>query len=185
MATNLSDYNNSWYKDQIGAGRLKQFIWYYTNLLIFNNGLFPVSSIKVVLLRWFGATIGKSVLIKPSVNIKYPWKLVIGDHTWIGENVWIDNLADVSIGSHVCLSQGAFLLTGNHDFKSKTFDLMVKPIKLEDGVWIGAQAIVCPGVNCHHSSVLSVSSVATKDLEAYTIYQGNPAIPVKTRIISD
>ncbi|MDB5191411.1 MAG: wcaF [Segetibacter sp.] len=121
--------------------------------------------------------------MKPSVNIKYPWKLELGDYCWIGEKVWIDNLAPVIIGNNVCISQGAMLLCGNHDFTKSTFDLLVKPITLEDGVWIGAKSMVCPGVLCATHSILTVQSVATRNLSAYTIYQGNPALAVKKRIV--
>ena len=133
------------------------------------------------LLKAFGAKVGVGVVIKPSVSIKYPCILSIGNHVWIGENVWIDNLTDVTIGSHVCLSQGVMLLTGNHNYTKPTFDLMVGKIILEDGVWLGALSVVCPGVTCGSHSVLSVGSVATKDLEAYGIYQGNPAMKVRER----
>jgi len=119
-----------------------------------------------------------------SVNIKYPWKLKIGDHCWIGEKVWIDNLDEVTIGNHVCISQGAFLICGNHNYKSSTFDLQVKPITLESGSWIGAKSIVGPGVTVANHAVLSLGSIATKDLEAYGIYRGNPAVKIKTRTIT-
>jgi putative colanic acid biosynthesis acetyltransferase WcaF len=114
-------------------------------------------------------------MIKPHVTIKYPWFLTIGNYTWIGENVWIDNLAQVDIGAHACLSQGALLLTGNHDYRQPAFDLVLRPIRLEEGVWIGARAIVCPGVTCRSHAVLSVGAVATADLEPYSVYAGNPA----------
>lgn len=136
-----------------------------------------------MILSAFGAKIGKGVMIKPYVNIKYPWRLIIGDHCWIGENVWIDNLVNVELGPNVCLSQGAMLLTGNHNYKKSTFDLIVGDIKLAQGVWIGAQAVVCPGVQCHEHSILTVGSVATGNMEAFGIYQGNPAKMVKKRII--
>jgi len=142
------------------------------------------SSFKIKLLKYFGAKVGQSVVIKPDVNIKYPWFLDIGDHVWIGENVWIDNLAKVTIGSNVVLSQGAYLLTGSHDYKKEAFDLILGEIILEEGVWIGAKATVCPGVTCYSHSVLAVGSVATKDLEAYGIYQGNPAVMKRERLIS-
>jgi putative colanic acid biosynthesis acetyltransferase WcaF len=178
-------YNNDWYKKEIGAGKLKQLIWYFTNVLFFINPMNPGSSLKKFLLRLFGASIGKGVVIKPGVNIKYPWKLSIGDYSWIGEKVWIDNLAFVRVGSHVCISQGAMLLTGNHNYSKTTFDLIVKGITLEDGVWIGALSLVCPGIYCKNHAVLAALSVATKDLEPFTIYQGNPALPVRQRIISE
>jgi putative colanic acid biosynthesis acetyltransferase WcaF len=179
--TDLSTYNNDWYKP--GASGLKRMLWYFTNIIFFKSGLFPINGLKTFLLRSFGAKIGKGLILKPVVNIKYPWKLRIGDHCWIGENVWIDNLAFVSLGDHVCLSQNAMLLTGNHDYKKSTFDLMIGEIVLENGVWIGAHAIVSPGVNCFSHSVLAVNSVATKDLDAYGIYQGNPAQKIKERDI--
>jgi putative colanic acid biosynthesis acetyltransferase WcaF len=176
-------YNNDWYASRIGATRSQQIIWYFFNVLFFINPLNPSSSLKKWILKLFGAKIGKGVVIKPGVNIKYPWKLVIGDHSWIGEKVWIDNLAHVVIGSSVCISQGAMLLTGNHNYSAREFDLMVLPITLENGVWIGSKSVVCPGVVCKSHAVLAVLSVATKDLEPYTIYQGNPAAPVKPRVI--
>lgn len=181
--TDLSVYNNDWFRKEIGAGTFKRLCWYFTNIFFFITPLNPSSGLKSRLLRMFGARIGKGVVIKPAVNIKYPWKLTIGDNSWIGEKVWIDNLAEVYIGANACLSQGAMLLTGNHDYSRPTFDLMVKPIRLEDGVWIGAKALVCPGIHCQSHAVLAAMSVATKDLEPYTIYQGNPAVAVRQRVI--
>lgn len=183
QATDLSAYSNNWYKAEIGASAIKRGAWYLINVCFFINPLNPFSSLKRALLRWFGGKIGKGVIIKPAVNIKYPWKLTIGDHSWIGEKVWIDNLANVTIGNNVCISQGAMLLTGNHDYTKSTFDLMVAGIVLENGVWIGAKALVCPGVYVESHAVLSAMSVASKRLSAYTIYQGNPAVPVRERII--
>ncbi len=180
--TDLSRYSNHWYKP--GGGFIGRGLWYMTNLVFFNS-YFPLSAIRVLLLRIFGAKVGKGVIIKPSVNIKYPWHLEIGDHVWLGEDVWIDNLAHVKIGNHVCISQGAMLLTGNHDYKKSTFDLKIDKIILEDGVWIGAQALVAPGITCKSHSVLSVKSVAVTDLEPYSIYHGNPAEKVRERVIGE
>jgi len=183
MKTDLSRFDNSWFKP--GTSALKLTLWYYCNSWIFNSYFLPVSGIKCQLLRMFGAKIGKGVIIKPKVNIKYPWKLEIGNHVWIGEEVWIDNLDRVRIGDNCCLSQGALLLCGNHNYKLETFDLITREIQLEDGVWIGAKSVVCPGVTCRSHSVLAVGSVSTCDMEAYTIYQGNPAIEKKKRIIGE
>ena len=135
------------------------------------------------LLRLFGAQIGKHVLIKPSINIKYPWKLKIGDYSMLGENVWIDNLDDVVIGNNVCISQGAIILSGNHNYKRISFDLLLGKIILEDGVWIGAKAIVCQNVTCKSHSVLTVNSTATENMEPYSIYQGCPAKKIRDRRI--
>ena len=178
--TDLAQFNNDWY--DTGAGAVKRLLWYFTNA-IWLNSAFPVSWLKIFFLRLFGAKIGDGVLIKPYVNIKYPWKLIVGNNVWIGENVWIDNLANVSIGNNVCLSQGAMLLCGNHNYKKASFDLMIGEIVLEEGVWVGSKSVVCPGVICKSHSVLSVASVAVKNLDAYSIYQGNPAQKTKERVI--
>lgn len=143
----------------------------------------PSSGLKVFWLKAFGAQIGTGVVIKPGVNIKYPWNLTIGDHCWIGEGVWIDNLDQVSIGNHVCISQGAFLLCGNHNYKISTFDLMIAPIVLKEGSWVGAKSIVGPGVTLESHAVLALGSVASSNLESYGIYRGNPAMLVKKRNI--
>jgi len=180
LSTDLSTYNNSWYKP---GTAIKRVGWFITQIVFFRNAFLPFYGFKVFLLRLFGAKIGKGVVIKPGVRVKYPWFLEVGDFSWIGENVWIDNLTKVSLGSHVCLSQGALLLCGNHDFKSVSFDLDVRPIILENGVWIGAQGIVVGGVTGYSHAVLTAGSVATKDLEAYSIYQGNPALKIRNREI--
>jgi putative colanic acid biosynthesis acetyltransferase WcaF len=182
MSVDLSKYDNNWYKP---GSAFKRLAWHYTNEIFFKSGIFPFYCIKVFLLKLFGAKIGRGVLIKPCVNIKYPWFLEVGNHTWIGEDVWIDNLAIVRIGSNVCLSQGAYLLTGNHDYKRVAFDLLVKPIIIEDGAWIGAKSIVCPGVICKTQAVLSAGSVLSKDMEAFGVYRGNPAAKVGERKIED
>jgi len=180
--TNLSIYNNAPFHP--GGNALKRVLWYYVNILFFKSALLPSSSLKVFLLRLFGAGVGKGVVIKPGVNIKYPWNLNIGDHSWIGENVWIDSLVNITLGNNVCLSQGALLLTGSHNYKKPTFNLITLPIVLEDGVWICAGAIVNPGVVAASHAVLTSGSVATKNMEAYTIYQGNPAVKVRSRAIN-
>ncbi len=180
MQTDLSKYNNSWYNT--GAGSLKRIFWFYTSAVFFQSNFFPIVGLKVFLLKLFGAKIGKGVMIKPSVNIKYPWNLTIKDYAWIGEDVWIDSLVPVSIGVSACISQGAYVLTGNHNYTLTTFDLIVKEVIIEDGAWIGAKSVVCPGVVCKSHSVLAVGSVATKNLDAYCIYQGNPAVKVKERV---
>jgi putative colanic acid biosynthesis acetyltransferase WcaF len=180
MKTNLSNFKNIHYNP---GSTLKIVIWYFCNRLFLNTNIPYPSALKVSLLKLFGSKIGEGVVIKPKVNVKYPWFLEIGNYVWIGEQVWIDNLAQVKIGDNVCISQGAMLLCGNHDYKKSTFDLILGKITLQDGVWIGAKSVVCPGVVCESHSILSVNSVANKTLDAYTIYQGNPAIEIRKRII--
>ena len=180
--TDLSNYSNHPYNP--GGNALKKVLWFYTNAIFLKTSLVPVSAFKVFLLRLFGAKVGKNVNIKPCINIKYPWLLAVGDNTWLGEDVWIDNLAMVTIGSNACVSQGALLLTGSHNYKKTSFNLITGSITLQDGVWIGAKAVVNQGITAHTHAVLSTGSIATKDLEAYSIYQGNPAVKIRERVIS-
>lgn len=179
--TDLSQYRND---DYHPGPALKRGLWYLTSMVFFQTAIPWPSAMKRTLLRAFGARVGRGVVIKPVVQIKYPWFLTVGDHVWLGERVWIDNLAEVTIGSHACLSQGAMLLTGNHNYTRPTFDLMTRPIHVADGAWIGAKAVVCPGVRVGSHAVLTVGSVAIRDLEEYGIHSGHPAAKTATRRIS-
>lgn len=178
MTADLSQFNTGTYK---AGPKWKVAVWYFFNYFIFNSAFPWPYGVKTFLLRLFGAHIGKGLVIKTKVRIKNPWRLSIGDHCWIGESVWIDNLENIEMGNHVCLSQGAMLLTGNHDYTKPDFPYRLGGIKLEDGVWIGAQSVVCPGVVCQSHAILTVNSVATKNLEAFRIYSGNPAVFIRTR----
>ena len=166
-----------------GAGAVREFLWLLVGLGLFQ--LFPLklSALKCWVLRCFGARVGRGVVIKPNVKITFPWKLVIGDHVWLGEECWLLNLAPITIEDNVCISQRAFLCTGNHDYKSPSFDLITKPIHVKEGAWIGAAAFVGPGFTIGTHAVLAAGSVATADLEGFTIYQGNPAAKVRERIL--
>lgn len=180
QTVSLKNFNNKWYKP---GSTWKRIIWYIVAMFIFETPLpFPYS-LKRFLLRLFGAKIGKNVVIKPMVKIKYPWFLTVGDYSWIGEYVWIDNLASVKIGNNVCISQGCYIVTGNHNYKSETFDLMLGPIIIEDGAWLGAKSIILPNSIISSHCVISAGSIVKGKTLPYTIYQGNPAYPVKTREI--
>ncbi|MGY8888393.1 MAG: WcaF family extracellular polysaccharide biosynthesis acetyltransferase [Flavobacteriales bacterium] len=178
--TELKEFDNTSYQP---GSMAKRSLWYVVNVLFFNTSVPFPNSLKRMLLRIFGAKIGMGVILKPKVNIKYPWMLGVGNHSWIGEGVWIDNLGHVEIGANCCLSQGVMLLCGNHNFSVSGFDLTVKEITLEEGVWLGAKSTVTQGVTCYSHSVLTVGSVASKNLEAYSINRGNPAEKIKSRVI--
>lgn len=140
----LSKFNNSTYSR--GVPKWQEILWWVCRSLFFAPW-FPIPSpIKVAVLRLFGAKIGTGVVIRSRVNITMPWRLEIGDHVWIGDEVFILSLDCVRIGNHVCISQRAFLCTGNHDFKSEEFDLITAPIEIGDSCWVGACAFVGPGV---------------------------------------
>lgn len=163
-----------------GRPALIELLWIVIQALFVKSWL-PGSLHRRALLRLFGAKIGRGVTVKPGVRIKFPWRLNVGDHSWLGEDVWIDNLGDVTVGKSCCLSQGAYLCTGNHDWTSPGFDLIVKPITIEDGAWIGARAAIAPNVRIGKGAILGMGSVATRDVEAWTINQGVPARAVGLR----
>ena len=133
------DLQNFGQNKEISGGNnfFKKILWFYVSALFFQSNFFPVSKLKVFLLRLFGAKVGKGVNIKPMVYIKFPWRLEIGSHVWIGEKVWIANEALVKIGSHVCISHECLIMTGGHNFKKKYVDMCANPITIEDGVWLG------------------------------------------------
>ncbi len=179
---NLSQFTNTNFLH--GRSKILRLFWMIVSIVFFESMVPYPYSLKVKLLKLFGARVGHGLILKPSVKIKQPWCLEINDHCWIGEGVWIDNLVLVKLGSHVCLSQGSFLFTGNHNYKITSFNLITDEIYLEDGVWIGAKAIVGPGVRCFSHAILTAGSTTFSNLEGYGIYQGNPAVLKRKRNVS-
>lgn len=179
MTVRLRDYDRRGYDP--GGGRLSRAIWYVLNALLMRSSI-PGSGFRRLLLRAFGATIGERVVLKPRVNVKYPWHLSIGDDAWIGEDVWIDNLTKVTIERDVCVSQQAYLLTGNHDYTDPCFGLITEPIQVGRGAWIGARATVCPGTIVAEHAIVTVGSVLNGSTEPYGVYRGNPAVRIRERV---
>ena len=142
---------------------------------------FPGTYWRKFILRIFGARIGKGGKIKNNIKISEPWNLSIGDHCWIGENVWIDNLASVKIGNRVCISQGVYLCTGNHNYKKDLFNLILEKIVIEDDCWIAAKSIIAPGSILKKGSVSFLGSVVSGILKEDGIYKGNPAKLLKSK----
>jgi putative colanic acid biosynthesis acetyltransferase WcaF len=156
----LQDYNSGNF--ETGRGPITRVVWYFTSLLIFESGWVPVSGLKCTLLRFFGAKIGRGVVIKPNVRIKFPWKLSIGNHSWIGQEVWIDNLDEVDIGDNCCISQGAYFCTGSHDHRSETFDLLTGPITVHSNAWVTARCILLAGSIVEEGETLSAGTCRKK-----------------------
>ena len=178
MTVRLDTFDNRWFAR--GRSAWIEAVWLAVQAALVSSRL-PGSAHRRWLLRLFGARIGTGVTIKPGVRVKFPWKLVVGDHTWLGEEVWIDNLERVEIGANCCLSQGAYLCTGSHDWNVSGFDLITRPIEIGDCAWIAAKSMVAPGVTIGEGAVLAMGSAATQDLEAWTIYQGVPAHAIRLR----
>jgi len=146
-----------------GAGRIKEILWYIIKVLFFLTALPYPSSFKVWLLKSFGAKVGNGVVLKPRINIHFPWKLVIGNHVWIGEEAFLLNFEMLSIGNNVCISQRSFLCGGNHDFRNLEMPFRNGPITLKDGCWVGACCFIGPNVTIGEDTVITVGSVVTSD----------------------
>lgn len=177
----LDQYTLGSYTPRASYG--KQVLWYFLGSPLVRSHWLPFSAFKVWLLRCFGATIGQGVRIKPNVQVKFPWQLTVGDYVWLGENVWLDNVAPIILESHVCLSQGVYLCTGNHDWSQPSFQLIAAGIHIQQGSWIAAQAVIGPGVTVGRGAVLCLGSVTGRSLQPMTIYAGNPAQPIKKRVM--
>ena len=177
----LSIYDNSDFDR--GAPRWKEAAWIFVRCLFFQNPLPWPSGLRVALLRAFGATIGDGVVMRANVNISFPWRLSIGDHVWIGEDVGILSLAQVTIESNVCISQRAYLCTGSHNFRREDFKLKVAPITVRAGSWIAAAAFIAPGVEIGSGAVVSAGSVVFESVPANAFARGNPAVVEKAEIL--
>ena len=140
------------------------------------NSFLPGSKWRTIILKSFGAKIGKSVRFNPGLKIKMPWKLYIGDNSWIGEETWIDNIAQVNISENVCISQGVYLCTGNHDFKKSSFELTCRPINIESHVWVGAKSIIGPGYTIGQGSVITIGSIVKKNIPPDCIFKNNKCL---------
>jgi putative colanic acid biosynthesis acetyltransferase WcaF len=162
-----------------GVPRWKEFLWMLLRSTLFLTAFPFPSGIKVAVLRWFGAKIGRRVVIRSLVNISFPWRLEIGDDVWIGDGVWILSLAKVCLESNVCISQRSYLCTGSHDYRRETFNLITKPIRIKEQSWVAAGAFVGPGVEVGPRSVVSAGSVVRDRVEPDTIVGGNPAQVLK------
>jgi len=170
---NLAIYDNSDFDR--GAPRWKEALWVATRCLFFQNPLPWPSALRAGLLRAFGARIGAGAVIRANVNISHPWRLALGDHVWIGEDVGILSLAQVTIGSNVCISQRAYLCTGSHDFRREDFKLKVAPITVRDGSWIAAMSFIAPGVEIGSGALVAAGSVVFRDVAPGSLVRGNPA----------
>ncbi|MFO0944505.1 MAG: putative colanic acid biosynthesis acetyltransferase [Planctomycetota bacterium] len=168
-----------------GASKATELAWLLVRKWFFENSVLPINKPRRALLARFGAKIGVGAVIKPRVRIHLPWRLTMGDHVWLGEESYILNLAPVTIGNNVCISQRAFLCTGSHDWSDPAFRLLTKPITIEDGAWVSADVFVGPGVTIGRNAVATAGSVVLHDLPPQMICSGNPCVPVKPRVIRE
>ncbi|AEV75392.1 hypothetical protein MycrhN_4911 [Mycolicibacterium rhodesiae NBB3] len=146
-----------------GRGPLTQILWFAVSGLILAHWWCP-NAVRCTVLRWFGAEIGPGTLIRHRVRIHWPWKLVIGANTWVGEGAWILNLEPVTIGDDVCISQEALLCTGSHDRRSPTFEFDNAPIRVGDGAWIAVRATVLRGTSIGCNAVVGATALVASDV---------------------
>lgn len=169
----LDQFDNSSF--QRGAPRWKESAWMVVKIVFFLSAVPWPSSFKALLLRMFGAKIGSGLVIRPRVNITFPWRFECGSQVWIGEETLILSLAQVTLGSHVCLSQRVFLCTGSHVFHSESFDLTTAPICVGDHTWIAAGAFVGPGVRVGMGCRVAALTRIVSDVPDGSHAEGNPA----------
>lgn len=179
----LSTYDNGWYAP--GRSLAWRAAWLFIGQPLFRTSMLPSSRLRVALLRLFGARIGKGVVIHSEVCVKYPWHLQVGDHCWIGERAWIDNLTTVRLGTSVCISQGCYICTGNHDWADPSFGLMVRPVELHDGAWAGARSILLPGTVLEEGAIAGAGSVVSQSIPTFEVYSGNPAVFTRRRHVRE
>ena len=156
-------------------------LWWLIRAIFFSTSPQFLYGWRRWLLKLFGAKIGNGVLIRPSVRITYPWKLIIGDNAWIGDHAEIYNLSQIIIGNNAVVSQGCYLCAGTHDYKQLDFPQVSREIVIEDEVWLAAQVFVMPGVNVGRGAVVGARSMVTKNVRPAMICLGTPAIEVSER----
>lgn len=176
---NLENYNQSDYSR--GKSTLIILLWWIIQATIFRFSLHNMYEFRAVLLRMFGAKIGKNTKIRSSSRFTYPWKVCIGDYSWIGDDVQFYSLDKINIGSNVVVSQKTYLCTGSHDISKETFNLITKPINIETNSWIAADCFIHPGVTIASGSVIAARSTVLKSTESNFIYAGNPAKKIKLK----
>lgn len=151
-----------------GRPRIVQALWFASLNLVFVKWWCP-SRLRVALLRAFGATVGTGVLIRHRVRVHWPWKLRLGDHVWVGEDVWIMNLEPLEVGSDTCLSQGARVICGSHDRRSPTFEFDNGPITIGRGVWVAAGCTVLRGSVIGDGAVLAAGTVVSGRVDPFAL----------------
>lgn len=152
-------------------------LWWLVQAIVFPLTLHSMHGVRIAVLRWFGARIGQGVMIRPTARFTYPWKVTIGDYSWIGDDVVLYSLDQIAIGSHCVISQRSYLCTGSHDIADPAFSLQTAPIQIGNGAWIATDCFVAPGVIIGANAVIGVRSNVMKDMPAQQVCWGNPCKP--------
>ncbi|OOC59302.1 colanic acid biosynthesis acetyltransferase WcaF [Paenibacillus ihbetae] len=156
-------------------------LWWLIQGSLFRFSLHPMYRWRNFLLRLFGAHIGKGVRIRSTAKFTYPWKVAIGDYSWVGDDVEFYSLDHIDVGQHCVVSQHCYLCTGTHDIQDPRFGLITKPIKIKDGAWIASDTFVYPGIVIGTMSVVAARSTVTRDVPSNEVHAGSPARFIKYR----
>ncbi|MCK6259018.1 WcaF family extracellular polysaccharide biosynthesis acetyltransferase [Fictibacillus sp. KIGAM418] len=176
---NLSKYNQSWYRR--GKPTVIILLWWFIQGTIFRYSIHNMYTWRNQLLRLFGARIGMGVKIRASAKFTYPWKVSIGNNSWIGDNVEFYSLDNIDIGNNCVVSQNTYLCTGSHEIEDPYFGLVTKPINIKDGAWVASDVFVHPGVIINEMAVVAARSTVLKEIPMNEIHAGTPTKFVKKR----
>jgi putative colanic acid biosynthesis acetyltransferase WcaF len=176
-------FDLSQYSPSFDRGRPQWFIllWWLVEAIVFPLTPHNFNSIRASLLRLFGAKIGKGVVIRSSVRVLYPWKVEIGDYSWLGDEVYLYSVNNIKIGNHTVVSQKCYLCTGSHDMNDLYFGLITAPITIGNGVWVASDCFIAPGVKIGANTVVGARSSVFKSLPAEYVAWGNPCKPRQVR----
>lgn len=178
----LSRYDQSDFERGRPGGVI--LLWWLVQAVVFPLSPHFANGVRVWLLRCFGAKIGRGVVIRPTARVTYPWKLAIGDRSWIGDDVVLYSLAPITLGQHCVVSQKSYLCTGSHDVESPAFDLVTAPIVVGNGAWVATDCFVAPGVTVGANTVVGARSSVFRDLPPGYVCVGSPCKPVRLREIA-
>ncbi len=165
-----------------GKSKIIVQIWWMIQNTLFSWSPQVLYGWRRLLLRAFGAKIGKNVLIRSTVKITYPWNVEIGDFSWIGEDCVLYSLGKITIGAHVAIAHKVYLNTGGHEYQKKTFDIFAKPLIIEDECWVTNDVYIAPGVRIGKGSVIGARSAVLQDIPSGKVCVGTPAKPIKNRL---
>jgi putative colanic acid biosynthesis acetyltransferase WcaF len=175
-------YDQAWFN----RGRPSWYIllWWLVQAILFPLTPHFLHGVRRGLLRLFGARIGEGVLIRPTARFTYPWKIEIGDYSWIGDDVVLYSLDQIFIGQHSVISQESYLCTGTHNIHDPAFGLITAPIMIGNGVWVGADCFIGAGVQVGANSVIGARSSVFKNLPAGMVCWGTPCQPQYPRTMN-
>ncbi|MGY6529650.1 MAG: WcaF family extracellular polysaccharide biosynthesis acetyltransferase [Cyanobacterium sp.] len=150
------------------------FLWWIVEAIVFSLTPHPFNGVRRTLLKLFGAKIGKGVVIRSSARFLYPWKVTIGDYSWIGDRTYFYSLDNIIIGSHTVISQHSYLCTGSHDYNQPHFDLVTSPIIIGNGVWVASHCFIAPGVQIGANTIIGARSTVLGNIPSAKIAWGTP-----------